>query len=66
MKDIETTLIEIKSSLEMHKEWLLIHLSGKTFALQKDEIELRLEHNKILFSFLDEKGFQTWRVTSFK
>ncbi|MGI8638594.1 MAG: hypothetical protein ACR2MG_01360 [Pyrinomonadaceae bacterium] len=66
MKDIETTLIEIKSSLELHKEWLLIHLSGKTFALQKDEIELNLEYNKILFSFLDERGLQTWRVVAFK
>ncbi|MDQ3181570.1 MAG: hypothetical protein M3Q33_13745, partial [Acidobacteriota bacterium] len=64
--NLESTFIEIRDLLKSHNEWLLIHSSDKTFALQKDEIELTLERGKILFSFLDEKGFQTWRVAEFK
>ena len=64
--NLEDTFAEIRDLLKLHNEWLLIHSSGKTFALQKDEIELNLERHKILFSFLDEKGFQTWRIVEFK
>ncbi|MBA3631317.1 MAG: hypothetical protein H0W58_00660 [Acidobacteria bacterium] len=62
----EDTLTKIRDLLELQNEWLLIHSSGKTFALQKNELELEIKHNKILFSFLDEKGFQTWRVVEFR
>ena len=64
--NLEETFTEIKDLLKLHNEWLLIHSSGETFALQKDEIELTFERSKILFSFLDEKGFQTWRIVEFK
>ncbi len=64
--NLEDTFTELIKMLDSCNEWLLIHSSGKTFALQKDEIELNLEHHKILFSFLDEKGFQTWRIVEFK
>ncbi len=64
--NLEVTLTKIRNLLELQNEWLLIHSSGKTFALQKDELELEIKHNKIVFSFLDEKGFQTWRVVEFK
>ncbi len=65
MKDLETIFNEINRLLESNKEWLLIHLSGKTFALRNDEIELNRQSNKILISFLDENGFQTWRIAEF-
>ena len=64
--NLKDTFTEIKDLLKLHNEWLLIHSSGKTFALQKDEIQLNFERGKILFSFLDDKGFQTWRVVEFK
>lgn len=64
--NFENTFNEIIKIVDSCNEWLLIHSSGKTFALQKDEIELNLEYRKILFSFLDETGFQTWRVLEFK
>lgn len=57
---------ELKSLLKLHKEWLMINQSGKSFALRNDEIELTFELGKILFSFVDEKGFQTWRIVKFK
>ncbi|MGI8545104.1 MAG: hypothetical protein ACR2MD_16725 [Aridibacter sp.] len=53
---------QLKILLNSHNEWLLVHHSGKTFALQNNELELEETKNKTLFSFLDEKGFQTWRV----
>ncbi len=58
--------IELQKLLDAHHEWLLIHTSGKTFSLQKTEIEITSERNKLLFAFLDDKGFQTWRIADFK
>ena len=64
--NLENALDEIAKFLDSKNEWLLIHLSGKTFALERSEIELTLKHNKIIIGFLDEKGFQLWRVTDYK
>ena len=64
--NFEETLKEITDLLDSHHEWLLIHASGKSFALEKNEIEIEIKHNKILFGFLDENGFQTWRVCGFQ
>ncbi|HSK73664.1 MAG TPA: hypothetical protein VK892_18345 [Pyrinomonadaceae bacterium] len=66
MSDLETAFSEITKFLYSHQEWLAVFSSGKTFSLQKAEIEITFEQNKILFGFLDEKGFQIWRVTDFK
>ena len=65
MKDLEAVFSRIKNLLESNIEWLLIHSSSQVFALQNNEIELDLQDKKILFSFLDEKGFQTWRIVHF-
>ncbi len=64
--DLENALTEITEFLALKNEWLLLDSAGKSFALQKGEIEISLEHGKIIFAFLDEKGFQIWRVTNFK
>lgn len=63
--NVENAKTEIAGQLEKHHEWLLIAASGKTFALQKDEIEIAGERGKLLFSFVGGKGFQTWRVAGF-
>ena len=65
MKDLESVFNEINRLLKSSKEWLLVHSSGKNFALQNDEIELNRKNNKILIGFLDENGFQTWRIVGF-
>lgn len=64
--NLETAPEEIAQILQSCNEWLLIRASGKTFALQKNEIEILDERGKILFSFLDETGFQTWRIVVFE
>ena len=63
---IENQLLEIQNFLELHNEFLLQYKFGKSFALQRPEIEIEFAQNKLLFSFLDDKGFQTWRSKSLK
>ncbi len=53
---------EIRELLNSQAEWLLIAAAGNAFPLQNYEIEITNEQDKTLFGFLDDKGFQTWRV----
>lgn len=63
MENLENIFNETNALLGSRNEWLLIGQSGKTFALQRDEIELTFERGRLILGFLDEKGFQIWRVT---
>ncbi len=56
------TYDKLAALLNSHNEWLLVRHSGETFYLRRNEIEIEQAKNKTLFSFLDEKGFQTWRI----
>lgn len=62
---MESVFIQLQNLLKAQHEWLLIDSKGKSFSLQNVEIELENFPNKLLFSFLDDKGFQTWRITDF-
>lgn len=62
----ESSHKEISELLSAHEEWLLIDSVGKSFSLRQTEIELVFEREKLLFGFLDEKGFQTWRILNWK
>lgn len=66
MVNLESSQIEIQKLLDEHHEWLLIHALGRSFPLEKSEIEIEFLQNKLLFSYLDDKGFQTWRVVDFE
>jgi hypothetical protein len=57
---------ELNKFLDSHSELLLINAIGQAFSLKNHEIERRIERDRILLSFLDEKGFNTWRVESLK
>lgn len=57
---------QFQALLELHQEWLLIDASGKSFPVRSAELEIEFAKNKWLFSFLGEKGFQTWRITDFQ
>jgi len=63
MENLENIFNETNALLQSRNEWLLIVQSGKTFALERDEIELTFERGKLILGFLGEKGFQIWRVT---
>ncbi|HXG84465.1 MAG TPA: hypothetical protein VNI84_10595 [Pyrinomonadaceae bacterium] len=64
--NIENDFAKLRELLESRREWLLVDSSGKSFALGTGEIELELKTAKILVGFLDDKGFQTWRIVSFE
>lgn len=53
---------DIRNLIDAHREWLLITTTGRSFPLKNDELELEIFPHKTLFSFLDDKGYQTWRV----
>ena len=57
---------ELENLIATQEEWLLVRFSGKSFPLQKSEIEVEFERGKTLLSFLDDQGFQTWRVKNFE
>lgn len=64
--NLEIALAEITATLRSNNEWLLVHASGKSFAFQNSEIEITREKDKILCGFVDETGFQIWRVAGYK
>jgi hypothetical protein len=66
MQNPELLQIELQNLLEAHHEWLLIDAFGTSFALQKTELEITFERDRLLFGFLDDNGFQTWRVADFQ
>ncbi|HEY8560256.1 MAG TPA: hypothetical protein VIL74_07755 [Pyrinomonadaceae bacterium] len=66
MENLEPLRNELRRLLDAHHEWLLIRASGRSFALRKNEIEATCERGRLLLGFLDEQGFQTWRVIDFK
>lgn len=66
MNELENSCREIRAFLDSQTEWLLRYKFGKSFSLKSDEIEIEISNNKILFGFLDDRGFQTWRVKRFE
>ena len=66
MKSHETPINALQTLIRSHNEWLVIYQSGDTFSLQNHEIELEIEPGKTLLSFLENKGFQTWRLIEFE
>jgi len=60
--NLESSFALIIEKLDSHNEWLLIGASGKSFPLQRGEIEFTFEREKIIFGFLSDAGFQMWRV----
>jgi hypothetical protein len=57
---------ELHRRLKAQSEWLLIGSSGKALTFRNAEIELEFSRNRLLFGFLDHKGFQTWRINDYK
>lgn len=61
-------MVNVESLRELisgQQEWLLIREAGKTFPLEKHEIEIVETDGKPLFGFLDDKGLHTWRLNGF-
>ena len=54
---------DIRACLDGHHEWLLVREFGKTFPLDRTEIEVESNDDKTFFGFLDDNGFHSWRLT---
>ncbi|MCB1024167.1 MAG: hypothetical protein KDB79_07250 [Acidobacteria bacterium] len=55
-------LTTLKKLLSSYREWLISRHLGETFALNSNEIEIEAAPEKVLFSFINDRGFQTWRI----
>ena len=66
MNDFQFSQKEISEFLASQTEWLLQYKFGKSFSLKSSEIEIDILQNRLLFGFLDDRGFQTWRVKNFE
>ena len=53
---------DLPALIDAHAEWLVVSENGKTFPLNRTEIELLDDDNKLLFGFLDDRGFRSVRV----
>lgn len=56
---------ELLNLLNNHNEWLLTDAAGRGFALRRDEFELTAERGRVLLGFVNDAGWQTWRVEEF-
>lgn len=52
--------------LSLHDEILLVGSAGSAFSCRSNEISTEIDRERILISFVDRKGFQTWRIASFE
>lgn len=64
--NLTETFKELNKFLMLHIEFLLINSAGKAFSLNNKEIETEIERDRILISFLNDEGFQTWRIAALK
>ena len=53
---------DIRTCLDVHYEWLLVRELGRTFPLDRTEIEIESIEDKTFFGFLDDSGFHSWRL----
>jgi len=55
---------EIVRRLSAHAEWLVVRENGDSSAVNANEIEIGLRHGRMLFGFLDDRGFRLFRMQS--
>lgn len=56
---------EIRALIDGHFEWLLVREEGKSFPVNRTEIEVAHTGGKTLFGFPDDRGFHSWRINGF-
>lgn len=62
MNDL-TAAQKLRQYFDSQPEWLLIDSAGRSFALRREEIGIKTRPGaRILITFLDDRGFHTWRI----
>lgn len=56
---------DLESLLDKHAEWLMIGENGRTFPVNRSEIEIEHEERGMLFGVVDENGFRSRRIVAF-
>lgn len=57
---------ELREIITATQEWLLVRDAGRSFPLERHEIEITEAKDKTHFGFLDDKGFHSWRLNGFE
>jgi hypothetical protein len=57
----------IRQLIDAHEEWLYARAGvGQTSALRRSEIELRIEHGRLMLSCLSDEGTAIWRINGWE
>ncbi len=48
--------------LDSHVEWLVVRENGRTISFLRSEFEIENSNGKATLSYVDDKGFGTWRI----
>lgn len=59
---VETARQRITELFAAHAEWFCTTNDGKTQALRKRELDIRIDHGRLIFSCWTEKGTRSWRI----
>ncbi|MGH9819612.1 MAG: hypothetical protein ACRD43_05535, partial [Pyrinomonadaceae bacterium] len=65
MVDAARKAEEIRLLIDGHFEWLLVREEGRSFPLNRTEIAIEHEGEKVLLGVPDDRGFRSWRVNRF-
>lgn len=55
---------ELQDLIDAHTEWLLVKENGKTFSLNRSEIEFSSDENGVRIAVLDDGGYKYSRINS--
>jgi len=61
---LESAHQQIASILHANAEWLYISSDGTTESLRRDEVDISISHERLVFSCWTERGNRLWRVLS--
>ena len=56
---------ELEEIFSSHAEWLLVAENGKSFSLNRSEVEFSEDDGKTVIAILDDSGYKYFRVNSF-
>ena len=55
----------IRQVIDSHFEWLLVPDDGNSFPIDCTEIDIIDRDEKVLFGFVDDRGYHAWRLNDF-
>jgi hypothetical protein len=59
---LESGLEQIASLFRQHAEWLFVSSDGAAQSLRRDELEISVAHERLIFSCWTEAGNRSWRI----